>query len=74
MDLYEYWNSFSDECDAFHVYAKKNTGSRFLTNATHFMCMHRNILLTSEQCLNKISVDLFYPPVAVIWESLLQAT
>ena len=24
MDLYEYWNSFSDECDAFHVYAQKH--------------------------------------------------
>lgn len=24
MSLYEYWNAFSDECDAFHAYAQKH--------------------------------------------------
>ena len=43
MDLYEYWNSFSDECNAFHVYAQKHLAD-FRTMLEQNQC--RSVLST----------------------------
>ena len=55
MDLYEYWNSFSDECDAFHVYAQKH-----LADFRTMFEQNKHGLYLKGSALNDEVLNLFY--------------